>query len=45
MKVAGAAERVLRRSLPKLIAGSASARALDLGQGSYFGRRRPEDGR
>jgi methionyl-tRNA formyltransferase len=28
-----------------LIAGSAVARALDLKQGSYFGRRRPEDGR
>jgi methionyl-tRNA formyltransferase len=45
MKVAEAAEQVLRRSLPKLIAGSAAARALDLSQGSYFGRRRPEDGR
>jgi methionyl-tRNA formyltransferase len=45
MKVAEAAQRVLARSLPKLIAGSAAARALDLGQGSYFGRRRPEDGR
>jgi methionyl-tRNA formyltransferase len=45
MKVAEAAEQVLRRSLPKLIAGSAAARPLDLAQGSYFGRRRPEDGR
>jgi methionyl-tRNA formyltransferase len=45
MKVAEAAQRVLARSLPKLIAGSAAARALDLSQGSYFGRRRPEDGR
>jgi methionyl-tRNA formyltransferase len=45
MKVADAAQRVLARSLPRLIAGSAAARALDLGQGSYFGRRRPEDGR
>jgi methionyl-tRNA formyltransferase len=45
MKVAEAAEQVLQRSLPKLIAGSAAARALDLAQGSYFGRRRPEDGR
>jgi len=45
IKVAAAAETVLRRSLPKLIAGTASARALDLTQGSYFGRRRPEDGR
>jgi methionyl-tRNA formyltransferase len=44
-KVAEAAQVVLRRSLPKLIAGSAAARPLDLTQGSYFGRRRPEDGR
>ena len=36
---------MLRRSLPQLIAGSAAARPLDLAQGSYFGRRRPEDGR
>jgi methionyl-tRNA formyltransferase len=45
MKVAGAAETVLRRSLPHLIAGDAASRPLDLAQGSYFGRRRPEDGR
>jgi methionyl-tRNA formyltransferase len=44
-KVAEAAQQVLRRSLPALIAGNAPARALDLGQGSYFGRRGPEDGR
>jgi methionyl-tRNA formyltransferase len=45
LKVADAARQALARSLPKLIAGSAQARALDLAQGSYFGRRRPEDGR
>jgi methionyl-tRNA formyltransferase len=45
LKVAEAAEQVLRRSLPKLVAGNAEARTLDLTQGSYFGRRRPEDGR
>ena len=45
VKVAEAAEHVLRRSLPKLIAGNADCRPLDLAQGSYFGRRRPEDGR
>jgi methionyl-tRNA formyltransferase len=45
IKVAAAAETVLRRSLPKLIAGSADSKTLDLAQGSYFGRRRPEDGR
>src|SRR6204780_4081722 len=44
-KVADAAQQVLARSLPKLRAGSAAARALDLPEGSYFGRRRPEDGR
>jgi methionyl-tRNA formyltransferase len=43
--VAAAAQRLLRRSLPRLIAGTAEARPLDLTQGSYFGRRRPEDGR
>ncbi len=45
IKVAEAAEVVLRRSLPALVAGTARPRTLDLGQGSYFGRRRPEDGR
>ena len=45
MKVAEAARQVLARSLPKLIAGNAAARALDLRAGSYYGRRRPEDGR
>ncbi len=45
LKVATAAGAVLDRALPRLIAGTAEARALDLSQGSYFGRRRPEDGR
>jgi methionyl-tRNA formyltransferase len=45
LKVAAAAGAVLRRSLPGLIDGSAAAQPLDLGAGSYFGRRRPEDGR
>jgi methionyl-tRNA formyltransferase len=45
IKVAAAAETLLRRSLPLLIAGTASATPLDLKRGSYFGRRRPEDGR
>ena len=44
-KVADAAQQVLHRSLPKLIAGTADARDLDLSQGSYFGRRTPADGR
>jgi methionyl-tRNA formyltransferase len=45
LKVAEAAERVLHRALPRLIAGTAQAMPLDLKRGSYFGRRRPEDGR
>jgi methionyl-tRNA formyltransferase len=44
-KVTGAAGRVLARSLPRLIDGSAVLRAQDLSAGSYFGGRRPEDGR
>ena len=44
-KVTGAAERVLRRSLPKLVDGSAVLRAQDLSRGGYFGGRRPADGR
>jgi methionyl-tRNA formyltransferase len=44
-KVAEAAAQVLRRSLPALLTGTARPRPLDLTQGSYFGRRRPEDGR
>jgi methionyl-tRNA formyltransferase len=44
-KVTAAAECVLRRSLPKLVDGSAVLRAQDLSQGGYFGGRRPEDGR
>ena len=44
-KVTVAAEIVLDRSLPALIAGTAVLRAQDLSQGGYFGGRRPEDGR
>jgi len=44
-KVSTAAARVLARSLPKLIDGSAVLRTQDLSIGSYFGARRPEDGR
>ena len=40
-----AAEIVLDRSLPKLVDGTAYAAGADLSQGSYFGGRRPEDGR
>ncbi len=45
LAVAAAAERLLERCLPDLIAGRAQAIPLDLARGSYFGRRRPEDGR
>jgi methionyl-tRNA formyltransferase len=45
LALAGAAQEVLHRSLPRLIAGTADSRPLDLARGSYFGRRRPEDGR
>jgi methionyl-tRNA formyltransferase len=45
IKVAAAAQTVLRRSLPRLIAGTAASLPLDLKQGSYFGRRTPDDGR
>jgi methionyl-tRNA formyltransferase len=44
-RVSDAAEAVLRRSLPRLIAGTAVLKPQDLAQGSYFGGRRPEDGR
>jgi methionyl-tRNA formyltransferase len=44
-KVAGAAERVLARALPGLIAGSARITPQDLSLGSYHGGRKPEDGR
>lgn len=44
-KVTAAAETVLRRSLPRLVAGDAVLKDQDLARGSYFGGRRPEDGR
>lgn len=44
-KVTVAAEIVLDRALPALIAGSAQLKPQDLAQGSYFGGRKPEDGR
>ena len=44
-KVTVAAECVLDRSLPGLLLGTAPRRPLDLKAGSYYGRRRPEDGR
>lgn len=44
-KVTCAAELVLDRSLPALLAGTARETPLDLAAGEYCGRRRPEDGR
>lgn len=44
-KVCVAAEIVLWRSLPAIVAGRAPERPNDLSQGSYFGGRKPEDGR
>ena len=44
-KVTVAAEIVLDRALPALLAGTATLRAQEPGQGSYFGARRAEDGR
>lgn len=44
-KVTVAAANVLARSLPGLVAGTAVLKAQDLSHGSYFGGRKPEDGR
>jgi methionyl-tRNA formyltransferase len=44
-KVTTAAEIVLARSLPGLIAGDAPRRPQLIEPGQYFGRRKPEDGR
>jgi methionyl-tRNA formyltransferase len=44
-KVTVAAETVLARQLPALVAGSAPRRPQPLLAGEYFGRRRAEDGR
>jgi methionyl-tRNA formyltransferase len=44
-KVACATEQLLLRCVPLLLTGQAQETALDLSAGSYFGGRRPEDGR
>ena len=44
-KVTVAAELVLHRSLPSILDGTVKPRAQDLSKGSYFGGRKPEDGR
>jgi methionyl-tRNA formyltransferase len=45
MAVAAAAARVLAVALPIMALGPPPARTMDLAAGSYFGGRRPEDGR
>jgi methionyl-tRNA formyltransferase len=45
MAVAEAAAHILRRTLPIMALGPPPARPMDLAAGSYFGGRRPEDGR
>jgi methionyl-tRNA formyltransferase len=44
-KVTVAAELVLDRALPGLVAGTAALKAQRLAEGSYFSGRKPEDGR
>jgi methionyl-tRNA formyltransferase len=44
-KMTGAAEAVLKRSLSSLVAGKPTFRPNEISKGSYYGRRRPEDGR
>lgn len=44
-KVTDAAVTVLKRAYPKLASGTAPRVPMDLEQGSYFGGRRPEDGK
>jgi methionyl-tRNA formyltransferase len=44
-RMTDAAEALLERHLPALVAGNAVMTTNDLSRGSYYGRRRPEDGR
>ncbi|NCA71317.1 MAG: formyltransferase [Sphingobacteriia bacterium] len=44
-KLVCAAETLLLRAVPRLLAGTHEERPLDLAAGSYFGGRRPADGR
>ena len=44
-KMTDAAEAVVRRSIQDLVSGKPELRANDLSKGSYYGRRRPEDGK
>ncbi len=44
-KLVPAAAEVIREFHPLIVSGRAPRRAQDLSKGSYYGRRRPEDGR
>jgi len=44
-KVSGAAVAVLKNALPKLLQGQVPRKPNNLSEGSYFGGRKPEDGR
>ncbi len=44
-KVVAAAETLLLRTVPRMLAGTHEERPMDLAAGSYFGGRRPQDGR
>ena len=44
-RMTDAAEAVLKRSLPAVVKGQVQFKPNDLSRGSYYGRRRPEDGR
>lgn len=45
LSVAAAAARVLQATLPAMASGPPPGRPMDLAAGSYFGGRKPEDGR
>jgi methionyl-tRNA formyltransferase len=45
LAVAAAAQELLVRCLPRLAQGPPAGESMDLARGSYFGGRRPEDGR
>jgi methionyl-tRNA formyltransferase len=44
-RLTDAAEAVLKRSLPAVVKGQVQFKPNDLSRGTYYGRRRPEDGR
>ena len=44
-RMTDAAEAVLKRHLPEIVRGNVKWKPNDLSRGSYYGRRRPDDGR